>query len=32
MVLSKDPYFYITRDDIFQLIHTDDNDMIENLL
>ena len=32
MVLSKDPYFYITRDDIFQLIHTDDNEMIENLL
>lgn len=32
MVLSKDPYFYITRDDIFQLIHTGDDEMIENML
>lgn len=32
MTISKDPYFYITRDDIFQLIKTHDNDIIEYML
>lgn len=32
MYISKDPHFYITRDDILQLIKTQDNDMIEHML
>ena len=32
MAISKDPYFYITREDIFQLIKTEDDEMIEHIL
>ena len=32
MAISKDPYFFITREDILQLIKTEDNDMIEHML
>lgn len=32
MAISNDPYFYITRDDIFYLIKTHDDDMIEHML
>ena len=30
--ISKDPYFFITRDDIYQLLKTHDDDMIEHML
>ena len=30
--IAKDDYFYITRDDIYQLIKTKDDEMIEILL
>ena len=29
LIISQDPYFYITRDDIFQMVHTNDQEMIE---
>ena len=32
MAISNDPYFYITREDIFQLIKTHDDEMIEHML
>jgi len=32
MAISKDPYFYITRDDIYQLLKTQDDVMIEHIL
>ena len=32
MTISKDPYFYITREDIFQLVHSQDDDMIQHML
>jgi cystathionine beta-lyase family protein involved in aluminum resistance len=32
MAISNDPYFFITRDDIFQLIKTQDDVMIEHML
>ena len=32
LAISKDPYFFITRDDIFHLIKTHDDVMIENML
>lgn len=32
MAISKDPYFYITREDILKLIKTQDDDMIEHML
>jgi len=32
MAIANDPYFYITRDDIFQLIKTHDDEMIEHML
>ena len=32
LIVSKDPNFYLTRDDIFQLAHTNDDDMIEEIL
>ena len=30
--ISKDPYFFITRDDIFHLIKSHDDEMIEHML
>ena len=32
LAISRDPYFFITRDDIFHLIKTHDDDMIEHML
>ena len=32
MAISNDPYFYITRDDIYYLIKTHDDVMIEHML
>ena len=32
MTISKDPYFYITREDIFQLVHSKDDEMIQHML
>ena len=32
MAISNDPYFFITREDIFQLIKTHDDTMIEHML
>ena len=32
MAIANDPYFYITRDDIYQLIKTGDDVMIEHML
>ena len=32
LAISKDPYFFITRDDIFHLIKTHDDVMIEHML
>ena len=32
MTLIDDKYFYITRDDIFQLIHSDDDEAIMHML
>ena len=32
MAISKDPYFHISRDDIFHLIKTHDDEMIETML
>lgn len=32
MAISKDPYFFLTRLDILQLIRTSDDDMIEHML
>ena len=32
MAISNDPYFYITRDDIYYLIKTHDDQMIEHML
>lgn len=29
MAISKDPHFFITRDDIFHLIKTGDDNMVE---
>lgn len=32
MAISNDPYFFLTRQDILQLIRTNDDDMIEHML
>lgn len=32
LAVSQDPYFCITREDIFQLMHTHDDIMIEHML
>lgn len=32
MIIVQDPNFYLNRDDIFQLVHTEDNEMIEEIL
>lgn len=32
LIISNDKYFYITREDIFQLVHTEDDDMIQHML
>ena len=31
-IVAKDHFFYMTRDDVFQLIHTEDNQMINLML
>ena len=32
LAISNDPYFYITRDDILQLLKTKDDQMIQHML
>ena len=32
MTIINDKFFYITRDDIFQLIHSDDDEIIDHML
>ena len=32
LIIIKDKYFFLTRDDIFQLIHSSDDLMIEQIL
>ena len=32
MTVINDKFFYITRDDIFQLIHSDDDEIIDYML
>ncbi len=32
MIIIQDPNFFLTREDIFQLVHTEDNEMIEEIL
>ena len=32
LAVSKDPYFYLTRDDLLQLLRTEDNKMITHIL
>jgi hypothetical protein len=32
LAISKDPYFFLTRQDILQLIRTNDDNMIEHML